>query len=91
MLTMVIFFFFSLYIDDLSAQLRSCNNGCMVGETLVSLLMYADDLVVLSPSSDGLQQLLVDTGSMYGVKHDIKYNASKITVFICRTNLISLC
>ena len=78
-------------MDDLSAQLRSCNNGCMVGETLVSLLMYADDLVVLSPSSDGLQQLLVDTGSMYGVKHDTTYNASsKITVFICRTKLISL-
>ena len=49
---------FNLYMDDLSAQLRACSTGCMVGDTIVNHLMYADDLVVLSPSSVGLQQLL---------------------------------
>lgn len=46
--------------------------------------MYADDLVVFSPSTAGLQQLL-NICSVYGVEHDIKYNAAKSTVMICRT------
>ncbi len=45
-------------------------------------LMYADDLVVLSPSSAGLQQLL-SVCSVYGVENDIKYNANKSVVLIC--------
>ena len=71
-------------MDNLSAKLRACNTGCMVGETLVNHLMYADDLVVLSPSSAGLQQLL-DLCSEYGLQHDIIFNASKSAVLICRT------
>lgn len=74
----------NLYIDDLSKRLKACNTGCMIGSTLVNHIMYADDLVVLSPSSAGLQQLLA-VCSVYGVEHDIKYNASKSAVMIFRT------
>ena len=56
----------------------------MTGEMLVNHLMYADDLVIMSPSSAGLQQLL-NICTEYGFKHDIKYNASKSAVLICRT------
>ena len=53
----------------------------------VNHLMYADDLVALSPSSAGLQQLTAAPchdvlSSMYGVQHDIKYNTSKISVLV---------
>ncbi len=51
----------------------------MIGNTLLNRIMYADDLVVLSPSSAGLQQLL-NVCSLY----DIKYNATKSVVLICR-------
>ena len=44
--------------------------------------MYADDLTILSPS--GFQQLL-NICSNYGVDFDIKYNAKKSMVLICRT------
>ena len=40
--------------------------------------------MVLSPSSAGLQQLL-DTCTVYGMQHDIIFNASKSAVLICRT------
>lgn len=49
---------FNLYMDDLSKELKKCKTGCMVGESLINHLIYADDLVVLSPYSAGLQQLL---------------------------------
>lgn len=46
---------FNLYMDDLSLELSGCCMGCMAGSTLVNVLMYADDLVIFSPSSAGFQ------------------------------------
>lgn len=44
-------------------QVRSCTTGCMIGEVLLNHLMYADDLVTVTPSAGGLQQLLnISTG-----------------------------
>ena len=45
-------------MDDLSKKLKECKTGCMVGESLINHLIYADDLVIMSPYSAGLQQLL---------------------------------
>lgn len=56
----------------------------MIGHTLVNHIVNADDLVVLSPCSTGLQQLLT-VCSVYGVEHDIKCSASKSVVNVCRT------
>ena len=46
--------------------------------------MYADDLAIVSPCSAGFQQLL-NICSEYGLKFDVKYNAKKSVVMICRT------
>lgn len=75
---------FNLYMDDLSRKLKDCKTGCMVGDKLVNHLLYADDLVVLSPYSAGLQQLL-RACSEYGMEYDIKYNSKKSVVMIART------
>ena len=75
--------FFNIYMDDLSAQLKRCNTGCMIGGTVVNHLMYADDLAIISPSSAGFQQLL-NICSDYGVDFNVKYNAKKSVVLICR-------
>ena len=40
---------FNLYMDDLSRKLSECKTGCMVGEILINHLIYADDLVIMSP------------------------------------------
>ena len=59
-------FLFNLYMDGLSDNLNACKTGCVVGSILVNHLMYADDLVIVSPSSTGLQSLL-QICSNYGV------------------------
>ena len=74
-------------VNELSMQLRACNTGRMTGEMLVNHLMYADDLVIMSPSSAGLQQLH-NICTEYGLKYDIKYNDSKSAVLICRTKQV---
>ncbi len=71
---------FNLYMDDLSVEL----NGCVIGDSLNNHLMYADDLVILSSYSSGLQQLL-RVCSNYGVQHDIVFNTKKSVVMIFKT------
>ena len=75
---------FNVYMDDLSVRLNGCGTGCWVGNSVVNHLMYADDLVVFSPYSAGLQQLL-RICSQYGTEFDIKYNASKSNIMIARS------
>ena len=41
--------------------------------------MYADDLVLISPSSAGLSQLLREC-EKFGTRHDVKSNAKKSAV-----------
>ena len=56
----------------------------MVGERLLNHLMYADDLVIMTPSSAGLQQLL-RVCSDYGQLFDIKFNPKTSVVMIMKT------
>ena len=44
--------------------------GCFVGTMLVNHLMYADDLVLLSPSAAGLS-ILLSICSTYGIEYDV--------------------
>ena len=75
---------FNIYMDYLSKELNKCNTGCLIGNSVVNHLMYADDLVILSPYSGGLQQLL-KVCSKFGNEHDVVYNAKKSSVMIVRT------
>ena len=75
---------FNLYMDDLSSELNKCRTGCLVGNSLINHMLYADDLAVLSPSSAGLQQLLLIC-TRYGLMYDIKFNPTKSVVMIART------
>ena len=75
-------FLFNVFMDDLSVHLNACKTGCIIGDRIVNHLMFADDLVVLCPSSAGLQQLL-RVCSQYGT--DFKYNAKKSIILIVRS------
>ena len=77
-------YLFSIYVDDLSEQLNECKTGCKFNDLLVNHLMYADDLVILSPSAVGLSMLL-KACEKFGVHHDVKFNAKKSVVMIFRS------
>ena len=49
---------FNLYINDLVKTIKSSNIGIPVGEEIVSILLYADDLVLLAQNETDLQSLL---------------------------------
>ena len=52
--------------------------------------MYADDLVLISPSSAGLSPLLHEC-EKFGTRHDLKYNAKKSAVMIYRSMTLKGC
>lgn len=75
---------FNVYMDELSDKLNRVQTGCLVGNTVVNHLMYADDLVLLCPYSAGMQQML-KVCSQYGSDYDIQYNAKKSNIMIVRS------
>ena len=67
-------YLFNVYMDDLSCLLNCCNTGCVSGDTIINHLMYADDLVLISPSATGMKELLCAC-EVYSLEHAIIYNS----------------
>ena len=68
-----------LYVDDLSQILNRCRTGCLSGNITINHLMYADDLVLLSPSATGLRELPCACEE-FSISHDVVYNSKKSSV-----------
>ena len=52
-------FLFRLYIRDLIDTVTTMNLGCHFAGIVVNLLAYADDMVIIAPSWQALQTLLL--------------------------------
>ena len=70
---------FNVYVDDLSIRLNKLNIGCTIGGTIINHILYADDLVLISPSTHGLSKLLNDC-QKYGIECDIVFNSKKSAI-----------
>ena len=57
-------------------SLSTSSFGCHVGDNFFRCIMYADDLILLSPSLSGLQHL-VDICSVYAKDHNLVFNTKK--------------
>ena len=79
-------YLFNVYVDDLSQTLNRCRTGCLSGNN--NHLMYADDLVLLSPSATGLRELLCACEE-FSISHDVVYNFKKSSVLICRNKAMA--
>ena len=80
------YFLFTLLIPydpniDFVFPLNKCNTRCVICSTTINHLMYADDLVILSPSVSRLSEQMQVCG-LYGLNHDIKYNSKNNAVLI---------
>ena len=76
---------FSLYMDNLSVRLNNVSTGCMMRESKINHLMYADDIVLISPTALGLSELL-RVCEIYCNECDVLFNSSNssILVFHCK-------
>ncbi len=80
---------FNLFMNDIAPLLNeNCCNPAMIGDLPIGCLFYADDLVLLSESKEGLQKSL-DTLSSYCTKWYLKVNESKSKIMICSKQKLS--
>ena len=67
---------FNVYMDNLSMELNKSGIGCVINDSPVNHLMYADDMCILAPSVTGLQNLL-NISAEYAQMNTIIFNESK--------------
>ena len=68
--------FYCIYVDDLVQVISELGIGCHLKNKFLSLLLYADDMALVSPSLAGLQ-ILLSVAETYCKEWDILLNAKK--------------
>ena len=68
---------FSVYINDLFKLLRSSGLGCHISNVFYACFGYADDLLLLSASRSGLQEL-VKICEKFAAKKSLKFSTNVI-------------
>ncbi len=70
---------FALYIDNLARKIKSLNSGICIDDVNVSILLFADDIVLIAESEEKLQYMFDE---MYNWCHQwrLKVNCDKTKV-----------
>ncbi|CAL4122699.1 unnamed protein product, partial [Meganyctiphanes norvegica] len=72
---------FSVYVDDLLTELKKSGLGCHIGNRYYGALGYADDIVLLCPTKEGLRQM-IKICENYAFNHDIRFNGKKSQLLV---------
>ena len=78
---------YCVYTDGLLNLLRKKKTGCWVNGEYVGILAYADDLLLLSPPLDGLQEM-IKTCEIYGNDHNLTFSTNPI-INKCKTKCLA--
>ena len=70
---------FSIYINDLAEEIKRLNCGVNLDDTIVSVFLYADDIVLIAPTAENLQRML-DALNSWCRKWKITVNQEKTKV-----------
>ncbi|RMZ94372.1 RNA-directed DNA polymerase from mobile element jockey-like [Brachionus plicatilis] len=74
--------FFSIYVDELITITESLDPGLRLNdENKIEIIVYADDILLLSTSKYGLKTQL-EAIEEYGNKYEIKFNPDKTSFMI---------
>lgn len=73
--------FFSIYMDDLLLKLKNAGFGCNLGNYYFGALGYADDVVLLCPTKEGLRNM-IRICEEYAAEHDLLFNGSKSKLLV---------
>ena len=70
---------FNIFINDLIPSVKSLNKGVPIGDQNLSILLYADDIIILSENASDLQSML-DSVYNWSFKNMIRFNEKKSNV-----------
>jgi hypothetical protein len=72
---------FAIYVADIMDEIKNINIGVKIGAQYVNLLMYADDIALITETRSDMAKLL-QIIEKYGHKKEIKFNGSKTNLLI---------
>ena len=67
---------YCVYVDDLFLRLRKNRQGCWINGEFMGIFGYADDNVLLSPTLDGLQNML-NICEQYAKEHNLSFSTNE--------------
>ena len=67
--------FFSIYMDELLLKLKNAGFGCHIGNYYFGALGYADDIVLICPTKEGLRNM-IRICETYAAEHDLIFNGN---------------
>ena len=70
---------FNIFINDLIPSVKSLNKGIPIGDQNLSILLYADDIVILSENASDLQ-IMLDKIYDWSFKNMVRFNPKKSNV-----------
>ena len=82
-------YLFNLFYQPLIESLYLCNTGITVGGCNLNAICYADDIMLCSLTSFGLQDL-IEKANSYIKGHGLKFNPLKTECMISGTNPFSV-
>lgn len=77
---------FSMYLNDLIEEIEATDCVTEIGSIKINVLLYADDIVLLSHTKSEMQRLL-DVTSSYGAKNDFIFNADKTNYLVFNSKI----
>ena len=78
---------FCVYINDLIIQLGNLKVGCQLNCVYLGIWVYADDIILLSPSRSGLQ-LMTNVCKKFARLHQLKFSKNVDVVSKSKTKCI---
>ena len=78
---------YCVYTDGLFKLLRKFRTGCWMNGSFAGIVGYADDLLLLSPTIDGLQEMVKNCES-YAQDHNLKFSTND-NLKKCKTKCIA--
>ena len=72
---------FSLFMEEFTRRIKKLNLGIRIGEELLAILLFADDIILLAETPEDLQRLLREV-DRFSRDVNIKFSAEKSKVMI---------
>jgi hypothetical protein len=72
---------FALYFDDIIPIIENMKYGIKIGNIKVDILLYADDIIILASTINGMAEMLKKL-ECFGKGNEIKFNVAKTFVMI---------
>ena len=71
---------FNLFVNDLALRIKSLGKGVNIGNENVSILMYADDIILIAENEEDLQHML------YELKNNCSVNS--MIIKLTKSNIV---